>query len=434
MGVVLAVLGAPALTLRALCVGSACASADEAGSSAPFCSLPEEIRSAISRGFYEGRSGDVLAVTDRVSVTTGTIGWPSVHMEPPKVPIVFWGAGIEPGVEISEEAGLEDIAPTIASILDFSRPHPTVRVGESIDDAVTEPSDTRLVLEIVWQGIGTRELREREGEWPNLTRLFETGAGIHDAGIGTLPTDPAAALTTIGTGGLPYQHGMTSSLVRNDEGRVVRPWGEGTPSSVIATLPDHLEEAFSQDPVIGVVGTNVIARGLIGGTWGIDDGDLVNLLPRTASVERQTREAVRLLRTSSLGRDQVPDVLGVVLTGDLEDLDRTLPRVIAAAQDASDDRVLVVVSGTGSSDLDESRAAMSADDVIAAVAAQIGGPPRLVEAVAPGALFLDARELRRRAVYDDVVLKPLEDLRAPSGGRVFADVFPAAAVTFGRFC
>jgi hypothetical protein len=140
-----------------------------------------------------------------------------------------------------------------------------------------------------------------------------------------------------------------------------------------------------------------------------------------------------LLRTSALGRDEVPDVLGVVLTGDLAALDRGLDRVIAAARTAADDRVLVVVTGTGRSASDE-RVATTTNDLVAVVEAQIGGSPGLIEAVTPGALFLDARELRSRGVYDDVVLKPLEDLRSDSGDRVFADVFPAAAVTFGRFC
>jgi hypothetical protein len=419
-------------------VGRSCAAARDGASKAPFCSLPEEIRSAISKGFYEGRSGDVLAVTGSVPVETAGQPWPSVQAEPPEVPIVFWGAGIEPGVEISEQTGLEDIAPTIASVLDFVRPHPDVRVGEPIADGVAEPTDVRLVVEIVWQGIGTRELLDDEDSWPNLARLFESGAGVRAAETGTLPTDPVAALATIGTGGLPFQHGMTSSLVRNDAGRPVRPWGPRTPSSVIATLPDHLEEAFAQEPVIGIVGSDVSARGVIGGTWGIEDRDLVSLLPRAASVERQTREAVRLLRTSALGRDEVPDVLGVVLTGDLAALDRHLDRVIAAARTAADDRVLVVVTGTGrpnglSAGSDE-RVATTTDDLVAVVEAQIGGSPGLIEAVTPGALFLDARELRSRGVYDDVVLKPLEDLRSDSGDRVFADVFPAAAVTFGRFC
>jgi hypothetical protein len=435
LGVILIVLGVPALALRALCVGRSCAAADEARTPVPFCSLPDEIRTAISKGFYEGRSGDVLGVTGSGSVMSDGQRWPSARVGPPRVPIVFWGAGIQPGVQIAETPGLEDIAPTIASALDFVRPHPDVRAGTtSIAGVVTETEEIRLVLQIVWEGIGTRELAEAEGLWPNLQRLFDTGAGVRDAEIGSLPTDPAAAITTIGTGGFPYQHGMTSGLVRNDRGRPVRPWGPGTPSSVIATLSDHLEESFGQDPIIGVVGGDVIARGLIGGTWGIQDRDLVRLLPRTSSTAQRSAEVVHLLRTSVLGADEIPDVLGVVMDGDLKGLDRSLPRMIAAAERASDGRLLVVVAGTGSADVDDGAEAMTDTELIESVEDEIPGVGKLIGAATPGALFLDADELRRRDVYDDVVLKPLLELRSRSGSRLFADVFPAAAVTFGRFC
>lgn len=433
LAVILIVLGVPALALRALCVGNSCATADEPRTRVPFCSLPDEIRAAISNGFYEGRSGDVLAVTGSGAVTSDGQPWPSARVMPPRVPIAFWGAGIQPGAEIAETPGLEDIAPTIATALDFVRPHPDVRAGEPIT-GVTEPEEIRLVLQVVWQGIGTHALDEAEGSWPNLMRLLDTGAGVRDAEIGSLPTDPAAAIATIGTGGFPYQHGMTTGLVRNDRGRPVRPWGPGTPSSVIATLSDHLEESFGQDPVIGVVGGDVIARGLIGGTWGIQDRDLVRLLPRAPSSAQLSAEVVHLLRTSALGRDEIPDVLGVVMEGDVDELDRNLPRMIAAAERATDGRVLVVVAGTGSSDVGEDAGTMTGAKLIELVEDRIPGDGRLIEAATPGALFLDTGELRRRDVYDDVVLKPLLELRSKSGARVFADAFPAAAVTFGRFC
>lgn len=433
LGVILIVLGVPALALRALCIGRSCAAA-EPRTAVPFCSLPEGVRDAIFKGFYEGRSGEVLAVTGSGSVTTGGQPWPSARVEPPRVPIVFWGAGIDPGAQIAETPGLEDIAPTIASALDFVRPHPDVRAGETITGVVAEPEDIRLVLEIVWQGIGTRELAETEGSWPNLMRLFDTGAGVRDGEIGSLPTDPTAAIATIGTGAFPYQHGMTTGLVRNDHGRRVRPWGPGTPSSVIATLPDHLEESFGQDPVIGVVGGDVSARGLIGGTWGIEDRDLVSLLPRSSSTAERSAEVMRLLRTSALGKDEIPDVLGAVMGGDIGDLDQSLPRIIAAAERASGGRLLVVVAGIGSTDVDDGSDAITGAALIELIEDRVPGEGRLIEAATPGALFLDADELRRRDVYDDVVLKPLLQLRSESDAPVFADAFPAAAVTFGRFC
>jgi sialate O-acetylesterase len=44
--------------------------------------------------------------------------------------------------------------------------------------------------------------------------MLDDGAGTLEGETGSLPIDPAATLTTVGTGGLPSQHGITGSFVR----------------------------------------------------------------------------------------------------------------------------------------------------------------------------------------------------------------------------
>ena len=80
---VAALLSLPALVLRALCAGRSCTTRAGAAVEAPFCSLPADLRRALTQGFYDGRSPDVLAVaTGEVAGGTGyeatpAPSWPS---------------------------------------------------------------------------------------------------------------------------------------------------------------------------------------------------------------------------------------------------------------------------------------------------------------------------------------------------------------------
>ena len=87
----------------------------------------------------------------------------------------------------------------------------------------------RLILLIAWKGAGADELRDRPRAWPYLASLMRDGAGTLDGRTGSLPLDPAATETTIGTGGLPSQHGITGSYVRNTGGQVVPAYAPNAP-------------------------------------------------------------------------------------------------------------------------------------------------------------------------------------------------------------
>ena len=77
--VVLALIGAPALVLRAFCFGESCAQAGPAAAAVPFCPLPGWLRGQIALGFREGRSPEVLAATGAATHVMGAARttWPS---------------------------------------------------------------------------------------------------------------------------------------------------------------------------------------------------------------------------------------------------------------------------------------------------------------------------------------------------------------------
>jgi hypothetical protein len=402
--VLLVLVGVPAALLRASCVGSSCNESADARTKVPFCSLPISLRRLIENGFREGRSPD-LFVVDRSS---------TVYDAAVRVPLVFSGAGVSSGGELEGGVTLDRVAPTMADILGLRRPHPDVRSGIALED-MGSGSPPRLVFEVVWKGGETNALRAAAGEWPNLQSLIETGVGTLEASPGSLPLDATAVVTTIGTGGMPSQHGITGSVIRALNGRAVQAWGRRAPTSVIATLADDLDEKMGQRAMIGLIGTARSDRGLIGGNWYIR-GDRDDLFVSRASNAAATAE--RVLRTG-YGDDEVPDLLAVVITGDPSEMDVQLAALEAAARRAADGSALLVFTATGPLVPDS-----AARDLRSSVAEH-----DVIEEAVPGGLFLDQRRLADGDVTEDDIVDSIRD-----AARGAVDVFSETAITFSKYC
>jgi hypothetical protein len=63
---------------------------------------------------------------------------------------------------------------------------------------------------------------------------------------------------------------------------------------------------------------------------------------------------------------------------------------------------------------------------------QVAGP--VIEASALGGLFLDQSALAETGTTEDRVLRAVRAVQGDAGEAVFADAFPAIAVTFARYC
>lgn len=450
-----AVVGFPAAALRVACAGDSCNATAEASPNTPFCSLPPKVRGLVERGYYEGRAPDLMAVTGKTLVAGGDAFqgpgpkplWPTTsRVESGRVPIVFSGTGVTPSTDVPARTRLDAVAETLADMVGLSRAHPEVRSGEVIT-GLASGETPRLVLEVVVKGIGSEDLERQPSAWPVLRRLMRRGAATSDGRIGSLPLDPAATLATIGTGGLPYQHGITGSLLRRGSAlvgsseakgsgtKVLAAWSKSAPSSVIASLGDDLDQRLEQRPLIGLVGTDPIDRGLIGNDWYVKaDRDHVVIMAEKTPPLRQANRTARLLQRQGFGKDRIPDLVGVVLSGRLDDLDSSLSRLIRAARGASGGSFTTVVTATGRSEPPESATMIPAERLGARLAARIDVKGSLIEALVPGGIYLDQQRLARARLSDDVVLRELLRLRASDGERVIADAFPSTAITFGRYC
>ena len=428
-------VAAPAVVLRAFCVGHSCDEPTRASAEVPFCSLPEAVRDAVAAGYREGRSPDVMAVA-RGDLRGGT-AWPDRGLDPPwpsldggaggTVPIVFAGEGIAPGAEL-EGATLDRVAPTIAEVIGLDRAHPEVRSGTPFEGIATG-TEPRLVIEVILKGAGNIE---RDAAGPALSRLAREGSSTFEGRPGSLPLEPAAILATIGTGGTPAQHGITGELLRNDQAELVGPSSPDAPLSVIATLADDLDENLDQEPLIGLVTTDIDDRVAIGGDWYIDvDRDDVRPIVDEGpeGLAAATREA---LLHGRYGRDGTSDLLVVTMTGYDERVDGALGRIVSAAREATEGSAAVVVTATGAA-----AERPGNPDAVRAIRRQlktIPGGSDLIEAVVPGGVFTDQDTLTERQISEDEVVSALRKIRDETGRPLLADAFPAIAVSFARYC
>ncbi len=440
--VVLAAVALPAVILNVACIGNSCEDPGAAAAEVPFCSLPAELRADLTEGFREQRSPDVLAVPVRpVLRGWGDAGrgvepaWPWTD-DPPdgRVPIVLSGAGVTPGTAVPAGTSLTAIAPTVLDLLGAEWAFPGVHPGEPI--ALGHGGETpRLVLIVALKGVGSEELRAGPGAWPFLRSLLRGGAGTLEGDAGSLPLDPAATLTTIGTGATPADHGITGTLLRNDDrgGLLTRAWSDRAPLSVIATFADDLEAEgpFAGRARVGLVADDGTDRGLIGADWyAVGDTDLVRIARAGAAAEAADR-----ILAEGFGSDDVPDVLGVVLRDRVGRIDRELRTIVDRAHVASGNRVLVVVAGTGSASTPRRGAeSVPVDDVVRVANDAIPGTDDAIAGAQPGGLFLDQDVLAETGAGSGSVVQALLAMRDGQGNPVFADAFGGFAVQFGRFC
>jgi hypothetical protein len=428
---VLGLVALPAVALRVFCVGKSCDTGDASAAAAvPFCPLPAELRAEIAAGFREGRSPDVMAATAGSDVATelpagGSVAWPTAGSDPidTRVPIAFFGTGVDPG-SIPAGTGLDQIAPTLAEVLQYRRPHPEVRAGQAIDGAVAAgASAPDIVIEIAWDGVGTPDLEARPHAWPFLRSALRAGAGTLRGETGSIPLDPAATLTTIGTGGLPSQHGITGSMIRGDDGEIATSWGLNAPGSIISTLPDDLDRDSDQRARIAAVLAEGNDRGIVGDGWYVDVRDRDDRIVTDTPVA-----AVGRLLDAGYGSNGNPSIIGVTVRDSVTRMDRATQGIVRAVRARVPDSTFVVTT-TGSL---AGPGAITDVAVERRVETATGSP--VVAASSAGGFFLDREVSTERGTTADDVATAMRAMRGPDGAPMFADAFPAFAVAFSRYC
>ena len=138
--------------------------------------------------------------------------------------------------------------------------------------------------------------------------------------------------------------------------------------------------------------------------------------------------AVARLIATGYGTDDTTDILGVVLNGAIDRMDRQTAAIVAAVQQRVPDATFVLTTtGSANGSLDT-----HPPDVASSVDRAVGAP--VVSATVPGGLFLDQQVMAAKDITSDDVVRAMDALKSPFGTPLFADAYPGFAVSFSRYC
>ena len=232
------------------------------------CALPKDQLRRIERGYFPGRSPDVMYVPKARNYFNGFAhSGPWEHVQ--EVPLVLYGPGyIRPSgvVDAGREVTVADLVPTFAELLDHDLEHEVD--GSVLEEALLAPEERteppRLIVTVVWDGAGANVLGRWPGEWPTLDRLSEEGAWFAGATVGSSPSVTPPVHATIGTGIFPARHGIVDIPQR--EGDVIEDSWEGTSPAKLEepSLADVYDLALDNEPLIGMFAERAWQLGMIG--------------------------------------------------------------------------------------------------------------------------------------------------------------------------
>ncbi|MDQ5815843.1 MAG: alkaline phosphatase family protein [Actinomycetota bacterium] len=229
------------------------------------CRLPLEQLIRIRRGYYRPRSEDVLIVPQYPNYA-GSFDVPN-HSGPwrylQEVPLVLYGPKqIARSGRIETPATLADVYPTMGELMEVNLPP---RAGRPLSEALLpHRSVPKLVVTIVWDGVGRNVLRLWPDEWPNLARIERKGTSYVKATVGSSPSITPATHSTLGSGAWPSTHHVTGIRMRRGDA-LVEAFDETEPSDLErTTFADEIDRALDNAPKVGLVGWSNWHLGMLG--------------------------------------------------------------------------------------------------------------------------------------------------------------------------
>ena len=248
------------------------------------CGAPLEHLRRVRRGFYAGRSYDVVFVP-RYPNSVGafdytTHGGPWDYLQ--RVPLVLVGPGyIRPlgAVSVDRETSVADIAPTLAELLGVNEPNEGP--GRPLDEVlVAQPARSdppKIIVTVVWDGGGTDVLQAWPDAWPRLAELMDQGAALTGAVVGSAPSTTPPVHATIGTGVWPSEHGIVDLTQRRGDtvpDSYIHKEGPFDPVQLeVPTLADVYDRQMDNAPRIALVGYRGWHLGMMGHGARIPGGD-----------------------------------------------------------------------------------------------------------------------------------------------------------------
>ena len=225
----------------------------------------------LRRGYFAGRSGDILFVPEPYNVVvrwsgrglgTDAADPRTSHSTPwdyhQRVPITLYGPGYVHGQRmVRRSVDVTDLGPTIADLMgfDFSAPD-----GEPLHEALLpegrRPRPPGAIVVVAYDGGGWNLLEQWPDAWPVQRRLSREGTTYLNATIGSAPSVTTAIHANMGTGAYPDTHGMPEINGRLPDGSIGDAWFDtGDPRLLeVETVADAWDAANGNEPWVGMVG------------------------------------------------------------------------------------------------------------------------------------------------------------------------------------
>lgn len=241
------------------------------------CDLPERVLVRIRRGHHPVHSEDVTTVphfpnySGSFSVTSHSGPWDYVQT----IPLVLYGpAHIAKNGPLDEFASITDVYPTVGSLVGIDLPR---RSGNVLGEAIVERgSAPRLIVTVVWDGVGRNTLERHPDSWPNLEKMEREGTSFLLATVGSSPSITPATHSSLGTGAFPQDHGVTAIEMRTEEGDIRSAFAGKDPSDLdLTTFADDIDRAphFGNVPKVGMLAWKSWHMGMLGHGTAAAGGD-----------------------------------------------------------------------------------------------------------------------------------------------------------------
>ncbi|MPZ92211.1 MAG: hypothetical protein GEU68_11350 [Actinobacteria bacterium] len=232
------------------------------------CDLPIRYLRRIWRGHDPVHSEDITAVplepnsSGTFRVTSHSGPWNYLQ----NVPLVFYGPGFIRASDgpVRGPAETADVFPTVGELVDVDLPS---RDGRALTRVLerARPGPPKLILTIVWDGVGRNVLERWPDAWPNLARLEREGTSLLDAVVGSSPSITPATHSTLGTGAYPRSHGVTAIEYRTDDGSLRDAFAKRNPSDLqLTTMADEIDLALNNEPKVGMLAWKGWHLGMLG--------------------------------------------------------------------------------------------------------------------------------------------------------------------------
>ncbi|MBA3431285.1 MAG: alkaline phosphatase family protein [Actinobacteria bacterium] len=222
------------------------------------CALEPEWLVRIYRG-YGQRSEDLTFVHQKPNFP-GAFGLPS-HSGPwdylQTVPLVFYGPEYirAHGAPLTRAASTIDVYETVGWLEDVDLPE---RGGGLLGEVLKPDAPERppkLVVTLVWDGVGRNVLDRWPDQWPALKRMEREGTSYLNATVGSSPSITPATHASLGTGSFPRVHGVPSINYRDRDGRVREAFQGRDPSLLeLTTFADEIDLAYGNASRVGMLG------------------------------------------------------------------------------------------------------------------------------------------------------------------------------------